>query len=124
MTDREAFKFGFLLRCADEHLSPEQIRERVKLAYGPALGAAATAGKLGLGALGLGIPLAALGGAGVGYVGAKITDPPVDPDEAKKQELIAAYRQQADRARRTAARVGYRLQHQRPSVPRLPRLAA
>ncbi len=123
MTDREAFKFGFLLRCADEGLSPEQTRERVKLAYG--LGAAAgLAIKAPLAIAALGIPAAALAGAGAGYVGAKLTDPPVDPDEAKKQELIAAYRQQADRARRTAARVGYRLEHQRPSVPRLPRLAA
>ena len=32
LTNREAFKFGFLLRCADENLSQEETQERIKAA--------------------------------------------------------------------------------------------
>jgi len=114
MTGREAFKFGFLLRCADEGLSSEQTRHRIdtvleKRAFGKGLfdlvqflasypvtvGGTAVAGS-------------ALGGAGLGYLGAKATEQDVDPEEAKSQELVAVYQQQADRARRNAARFRYR----------------
>lgn len=167
MTDLDAFKFGFLLRCADEGLSPEETRERVKLAglvtkqaageqagtlsswfspsnaiRGLGLGTAAQGaysydpanvitGLLmadqagGPNVHGLGAATLALGagvGAGAGYLGAKATDQPIDPDEVKQQELVAAMRQHADRARRTAARIGYRMSQERQTKPRSPRL--
>ncbi len=110
MTEREAFKFGFLLRCADEGLSPPQLQARIKLAEGWLSGAT----NLGLGAAGLGLAASAGLGAGAGYLTARATEPDVDPEEAKMQELIAAYKQQADQARRTASRIGYRMQTLRP----------
>jgi hypothetical protein len=130
MTDLEAFKFGFLLRCADEGLTAEQVQARIKLAAGPAVAAAATGAGLGLAkpALGLTKNLAGLSmllggaglagaaglGAGGGYLAAKATEPDMDAEDAKMQELIAAYRQQADQARRTASRIGYRMHSLRP----------
>lgn len=113
MTDREAFKFGFLMRCADEGLSPAQTQERIKLAnlgsqlMGAAVGLPAVAAVGGLG-------LAAAGGAGAGHLMAKATEPEMDAEDAKLQELIAAYRQQTDQARRQAARVSYRTQSRPP----------
>ena len=70
LTDREAFKFGFLLRCADENLDDAQIQERMDFALTKQAnfltslvgGAADMAGKLP----GYGL-LAALGG-GAGRV--------------------------------------------------------
>lgn len=118
LTDREAFRLGFLLRCAEEQLSPVQIRERIKAAaienYLPGAGAAKTVAGLGLmgGVAGLGLSAAA--GAGGGWLAAKATEPDMDAEDAKMQELIAAYRQQAEQARRTAARIGYRMQTMRP----------
>lgn len=38
VTAREAFKLGFLQRCADEQLSPEQVQLRVKRAEDSGLG--------------------------------------------------------------------------------------
>ena len=32
LDERQAFKFGFLLRCADEGLSPEELDDRIKQA--------------------------------------------------------------------------------------------
>ncbi len=52
-------------------------------------------------------------GAATGYTAAKATEHRINPEDAKKYELIAAYQQQAERARRNAARVSFR-----PAAPR------
>lgn len=124
MTEIEQFKFGFLLRCADEGLSPPQIEERIKLAsvIGGIGGAMAAGAKGTAGLLGAGLAGSALLGAGGGYIAAKAQEQQVDPEEAKQQELIAAFRQHAEQARRTAARIRHRMQQQRPRSIRPPRL--
>ena len=135
LTPKEQFRLGFLLRCAEEGCDAEAVRGRTKLAgelrelvrldvaddlrektavggIGTLLGALGATVKgyamapLHLAAIGLGG--AGLVGAGLGYGAAKLNDDDVDPEEAKRQELIAAYRMQADKARRRAARTGYR----------------
>jgi len=122
MTPQQAFKLGFITRCLDEGLTVQQANDRA--AFGLAMeksggildGVKSLAGGLG----GLGI-LGLLGGAGAGMAGgaavASAVDQPMDPEEAKMQELISTYRQHAEEARRTAARRTYR----RP-IPRLPQL--
>lgn len=112
MDDRELFRFGFLLKCAEDGLDAAGIRERASQIR--------RLKRAGLGGVvsGLFSPMLQLGGlqatigAGLGVAGgyglAKLTEEDVDPEMAKKYELIAAYRQQADRARRQAARLAYR----------------
>lgn len=126
MTPREAFKFGFLLRCADENLDDDATQERIKYACdlihwdGKTTlltnqelleknasiwnAVAGLAKGMGLAGLAGGAAL----GAGGGLLAAKATDKEIDPDEVKKQELIAAYKQQADRIRRQMAARSYR----------------
>ena len=83
MTPREAFRYGFLLRCAEENLSPEQVEDRVKQAnLMQLLGGAMIAPPLVGGALGM---------AG-GYAAAQATEPVHDVEEIKKQEIAQAHR--------------------------------
>jgi hypothetical protein len=130
LTPRQQFKFGFLLRCADEALSDEQTQDRVKTAcdfvekkgIAPIRGAAdfgklmmdtlRSAGWYGLGG-------SALAGLGTGYGLASLTEKDTDPEEVKKQELIAAYRQQADRVRRNMMARSYRDSGSAPAGPKL-----
>ena len=106
MTSRELFKYGFLLACQETGSDPRQAVARClqageKRAFGLEdimLGGSAI--------LGSGIGLAGVGGAGAGYLAAKLMGQEPDPEELKTQELIAAYQQAADRARRNA-RVRY-----------------
>lgn len=127
MTELELFKYGFLLRCAEEGLTAEetasriaQAREHIKTAN-PVVAGAAAAGagaagtkwlgsalskgiRGGLGLAGLGLAGAAGVGAGAGWLGAKMTEPDADPAEAKTQELIETYRLFAEQAKRNAQR--------------------
>ena len=144
LTSREAFKFGFLLRCADENLSPEETQARVKAAADqlawdgrPVVAASLVEETLqawekrsegyfsdllnftrDTGMLGVGVA-AGVGGLG-GYGLAKAMAPQTDPDEIKQQELVAAYKQQADRIRRLMAARSYRTNQ----APRRSRLTA
>ncbi len=123
LSPKEQFRFGFLLRCAEEGIGAAEINGRVKMA-GTVRNIASTALDtlklwatlpLHVGALGLG-GSALLGSAG-GYGLAKATEEEIDPAEAKRQELIATYQQQADKARRSMARQRYR--GQTPAAPKL-----
>jgi hypothetical protein len=130
MTPREGFKYGFLLRCAEEGLTADEAEERAargleKRALDP-WGMIKDIGKAGLNlgqwgagkALGWGIPIglgaAALGGGGLGYGLAKLQEGDVDPEEIQRQELITAYQTQADLARRKAIMDAAQLTRPRP----------
>ena len=96
MTPREAFKLGFLQKCAADGLSDEDILERIRnakfLAGDPELHKQASVlgnlGNVGIGAALLAPPL--LGMAGGGML-AHATNADYDADEAKKREELAEY---------------------------------
>lgn len=116
MTPREGFKYGFLLRCAEEGLTAKQAEARAARGLekrgagmlgsflGGLGGGAASAitsapqwiPKLGLGVLGAGALATGLGGYALG----KMQEGDVDPEEVQREELINAYRTQAELARR------------------------
>jgi hypothetical protein len=129
LTPEQAFKVGFLVRCADEGLTPEEIAERVKAAsameklsfiFPLMTGAATAAGSFigGLpgkalqfaGALAPAAGVAAVGapvlaGAGLGYLGAKATASDSDDlEQAKQDEIEGEYYRLSQEARRNAAR--------------------
>lgn len=121
LTERQSFKFGFLLQCAEEGLTPEQIEQKLdamiksadtKGFVGGALDVLATGGGLGLAAAGL-------AGAGSGYMLGRLTDRPIDSEEVKKRELIAVLNQYAAQAKRNASRVAYRQPVGGQSLPEL-----
>jgi hypothetical protein len=112
MTDLELFKYGFLLRCAEEGLTPDETAERVRqaleLTKQADLGGIGQAIRTGTNAVvglgGLGLAGSAAIGAGAGWLGAKMTEPDTNPEEAKTQELIETYRLFAQQARQAAQR--------------------
>ena len=122
MTPQENFRLGFLMRCAEEGCTPEEVQERVKLASAclngtmvkeaggdnPLWAAVKTISYMPVHASALGIAGAAGLGAIGGYGLAKLQSSDVDPEEAKQQELIAAFKLQAEMARRRAAQRQYR----------------
>lgn len=125
LTDKENFRLGFLSCCARMGLTPVEVRQLTKQASAMI--------KRGYGVADLlklywQAPLAAsmyglAGAAGVGALGghtlAKMTEEEVDPAEAKRQELLAVYKQQAERARRNAARIRYRQNQTAPKPAKL-----
>lgn len=112
LTSREAFKLGFLARCAEEGLSADQIAGRVKAAadkFASFLGG--VTGGLGSAAgsvLSTGVPLAliapaALGGV-AGYGLSRMTDiDDTDVAEVKNRELLDTYAQETAKLRRQKA---------------------
>ncbi len=104
LTARQAFKFGFLRRCAQEGLDEGNTQERLTKAASLAasfekqalpslrelLSPSTYAGVLfqpPVAALGAGASLGGLGG----YILAKAQEGTLDPEDAQKRELIAAY---------------------------------
>jgi hypothetical protein len=113
MTPREGFKFGFLLRCAEEGLTAAEAQERAARAEKRA-GVGGTLWDLGTKGLVLGAAgVAGLGGLG-GYGLAKMQEGEVDPAEIQRQELIDAYTSQAELARRKAIMSAARNARPRP----------
>lgn len=129
LNEKEAFKVGFLMRCAEEGLTMQETHQRIKLALasnimlvkeaipwylqpftyagGKAMDLATAGVKtipsiLSYGAAaGLVAPIAA--GAGIGYGAAKFTTPDhAIIDEAKQDEVIGEYERLAEEARRRA----------------------
>lgn len=126
LTAREQFRLGFLTSCAKQGLKPEEIKERVKAAHSLVKAGFVDMQKLlslytAAPAMAAGYGLLTSAGAGAigGYTAAKLTDDNVDPDEAKRQELIAVYRQHAERARRNASRIRYRQGKSAPAKAKL-----
>lgn len=107
MTPREAFKFGFLLACADRGESGEQVQRCMAKAAAllkgaglPGLGDVASAAQpLGNLAATAAVALPIMGGAGLGYLAHRAAVPEVDEDDIKKQELIEELKHYARRAR-------------------------
>lgn len=105
VTEKEAFKLGFLYRCAEEGVAGEELQARVKTAAEVVKqgfidlskwnNALANMGNLAY------LPLAGAtiaGGLG-GHALAKLTEPDVDEDDLKAKELAAAYKAYAARAK-------------------------
>lgn len=104
MDDKDAFKFGFLLRCAQEGLTPQQTRERIEKTA--ALSKEGWNPLKPVGTLGRGALLAALVGPPVlgtlgGYTLATTSDDSYDIDEAKKEEELAEYYRAIDQLARS-----------------------
>lgn len=121
MTPREAFKTGFLLRCAEQGLDADQISSAVDLAIEKVAASDKSPGLLGgLQSLGgWGLAASAAAGAGAGYLTAKATEPDVDPEYYKQIELINALKQQTEHARRVALRLTVRRPVRAPTAPRI-----
>lgn len=110
MTDKEAFKIGFLLKCAEEGLTEEQVERRIleKSAWSlppigdwvdrAASGAKWVADKAFWPAV-VAPPLVGIAGA---YALSKAQDDTHDVEEAKKREEIAAYRRAVDQLNRSS----------------------
>lgn len=121
MTDKERFRFRCLEKCAAAGLTPEQIRTATTYLRKQALdmGWMGTVLKAPLNLGALKILAGTTAGVAGGYGLAKLTEENVDPEMAKQYELIAAYRQQAERARRQAARADYRPAKTTPRMTQL-----
>jgi hypothetical protein len=109
MTPREGFKFGFLLRCAEEGLSVDEAQARAARGLEKQAFGLSDLVKLpeAIGSLGGKVVLAgglasALGGGLAGHALAKMQDDEADPAEIRRQELIDAYTTQAELAKRKA----------------------
>ncbi len=112
---RLLFKLGFLLRCADEGLTPEQTEERIraagslKYASWLSIPAAIIMGLLGV---------SAATGAGIGASVHAARDPEIDLSEVQRRELIKAYQEQAEQLKRKS-----RYALRKPTVPKAPTLS-
>lgn len=108
VSPREAFKLGFLHRCAEEGLSPEQVEHRVKTAAVPEIlqsmfaNAPAFAKEhpnISAGAaIGGMIGLPVLAGWGAGHLARKLQGDTLDADDVKKQEIINEMNTLAERS--------------------------
>jgi hypothetical protein len=103
--NRDAFKLGFLTRCAEEGLTGEALEARLRLTEKDAVVGVADA----LGATAL-LPVGAslLGGGALGWGAAKLMEPKLTEDEIKAQELANTYRVYADRLRAKRKLKSYR----------------
>jgi hypothetical protein len=123
MTPNEAFRLGFITRCAEEGLNGDQLQQRIKLAAEKKaymnyilptllLGGGLTLASRAPGMTGtaIGLPAAAgLGiGAGLGYGAAKVTEPNISADDIKAMELADTYKIYAARAQANRKAQKYR----------------
>ena len=118
MTNNEAFKFGFLMQCAEEGLSQEETHERmakaaallktadpvtaiIKELYGLGKGGLKEMSKFVLPAVGIAAAAPPAVGALGGLTLARMRDSAYDEDEAKTDEEIAEYAKAIDQLRRS-----------------------
>lgn len=103
MTEKDAFKAGFLARCAEERLTGAELQARIdaadtfmKAAIDLPFDAAISGTKLLAAA-----PLlaAAAGGGLAGHVAGTLNQPDLDEEDIKARELAATYKALAARAR-------------------------
>ncbi len=114
---QDAFKLGFLARCAEEKLTGGDLEGRLQkiaefneksallgVKFDPQsvnlLGGGASALGQAL-QLGIAVPFGAsiLGGGALGYGLGKATEPRIDEDEMRAKELAATYKLYADKAK-------------------------
>lgn len=121
MTAQEQFRVGFLMRCAEDGCTLEDISQRIKQANPLLMGAGIAGGQAAVGGLsnlkdlfydymkspayiaGVGIPLAAAAGGALGHGAGIVQSQDADPAELKRQELLQAYKVQAARIKQLAA---------------------
>ena len=113
---REAFKLGFLQRCSEEKLSPDQIELRIKQAKEEMAEMLGTPGDtimkqlkqhpwLAAGSvLGAGVALPVLGGIGLGHLTRKLQGDFLDPEDVRKQELINEMQTLAQRSQHSQSK--------------------
>lgn len=129
ITPQDAFKLGFLARCAEERLTGSALDARLEkvaefnkraagdnnslFKYDPiALGFKTPAQVIWKGLTGMwAIPPAAtiLGGGALGYGAAKMVEPQISEDDVKAQELAATYKMYAEKAKARRKLRNYRL---------------
>lgn len=92
MDVKQAFRVGFLARCAEEGLSPEETEARAESFRKQAI----------LGGIAkypaLAVLLAGAGGLGAGYAAGGLSKKKVDPADVRRQELIGTYNTYAEQA--------------------------
>lgn len=107
MTPAQLYKFGFLLRCAEENLTPEQTDERARKALSGTQKQAgevwnATAG-LAKALLSAGMVLPIVAGAGIGVGGgmlaASAAHPEISESELRRQEILSELQKNTQRLR-------------------------
>lgn len=104
VTEKEAFKLGFLQRCAEEQLTGAALSQRIGAADA-FVKAALELPSMADSWKALGniaytpLMLATVGGGLAGHVAGKMTEPDVDEDDLKARELAAAYKAYAARAK-------------------------
>lgn len=104
VTEKEAFKLGFLRRCAEEALVGEALEQRVNAAEefaksGFDMSALSNAGSLAGNIAYAPLLLATAGGGLAGHLAGKLTEPDIDEEDLKARELAAAYKAYAARAK-------------------------
>lgn len=108
--DKEAFRLGFLTRCAEEGLTGEKLEARLAAVSELTKEGSgnwsllpneikSTATNAGLAMLGLPIGFGLLGGGALGYGAAKLQEPALDEDEIKAREIANTYKVFAARAK-------------------------
>ena len=104
VTEQEAFKLGFLQRCAEERLTGDRLQARISAAE-TFVKAAMDWPSLSNSWSALGnvaytpLMLATIGGGLAGHMAGKMTEPDVDEEDLKARELAAAYKAYAARAK-------------------------
>jgi hypothetical protein len=125
ITEQDAFKLGFLARCAEEKLTGQALEARLekvaqfnKTAWGEGylpgtLRSGLRDSLLAYGAA-LSLPVAAsiLGGGAVGYGVGNMVEPRISEDEIRAKELADTYRLYADKAKNRRKSVKYRAQRE------------
>lgn len=100
--EKTAFKMGFLARCSEEGLTGADLDARIKQA---------SISDIVNGVAGIsGLPLAAglVAGGGLGWGAAKLTNPQIDDETLKSEELANTYRAYANRLRSRKKALQYR----------------
>lgn len=117
VTVREAFKLGFLQRCADENLTPEQVSLRIKHADDVSVSGLVHALKehlskgfethpwlTGGSVAGTVVGLPILAGVGAGHLARKLRGDFIDPEDVQKQELINEMNTLANRSQHSQSK--------------------
>ena len=104
MTDKEAFKIGFLMKCAEEGLTPSQVESRITDSVAIIKKAETNAWDVLKTVTGKAWPLAlaapwVAGGLG-GYALSQAGDEMYSVEEAKKREELAEYYRAIDQLKR------------------------